>query len=174
MNEGKGNGSAVLQWTIAGLLAFVVFRVMRELFGKTEPLAKEFRRAAILADPAMYTAMNNLPDLGAHNESDNGHVPWSHLIWVQDNIHIIDEAAHRFIDAKGILNDQEARAVGAISMLPNPYAVAAFTSYMADQWSYTPVGYGDTFLEDADKAMIVEHLQRIGAYPFPYGLDGRL
>lgn len=160
------NKTAETILTVGGLLA--MYWILSKLFG-TPKVVSEFRSVRVLSDPFLLDAMNALP---------NGVVPLKDLNETldlslsedSDGLSGIQRLVKDYVEAPGLVEDNEERAVGVIQRLPNPYAVAYFTSTMMDEYRYTPAGYGSDFFEPRHMEQIIEHLRRIGAYPAPYGI----
>lgn len=120
-----------------------------------------FDHSRLLAQPSVLSEFVAMP---------TGAIPMSHLIWTQENAEAIYLRVRDFVEAPGIVHDNEERAVSIIQGLPNPYAVAFFNASLFTDYAYSIAAYGAEFLEDRHKAAIGRHLKSIGGYPNAYGL----
>lgn len=132
----------------------------RRFFGT--PGRDAFLKCAILGSPSLWSRIVGDYTLPAPAAAD--------FAWLRHNGDKVQQAVTNFQEARGILVDQDSRAVGAVQAMPNPAALAYFALWYAKRSEgATPLSEGVEFLSDNAMGMIADHVRRVGGLN-PYGL----
>ena len=161
-------------YIVGGIVAVLVLRMVRDLFGgigsalgiNTETSKEKDRaQAAIVArardfsDPGMYPELwraTPLLDLARA-----GGVTAAQLERTRQFHPVVVQAAVNYHDAKGMIVDNEEKAVSAIGSIPTYLALLWLADTFAASYVATLGAYGETFLEARDKAAICNLIDQL-------------